>query len=69
MTNYTRKDTFRCCVSIKCRKLPAKMTTKEGDERNLRCVLFFPGICYTLQNQVNIFKDILTMNLAFRLLG
>lgn len=35
MTNYPSKDTFRCCVSIKCRKLPAKMTTKKKEMKEI----------------------------------
>lgn len=72
MTNYPSKDTFRCCVSIKCRKLPAEMTTKKRRWKkfeDLRYALSLPVICYTLQNPVNIFKDILTLNLTFGSLG
>lgn len=32
-------------------------------------MFYFSVICYILQNPVNIFKDVLTMNLAFRSLG
>lgn len=32
-------------------------------------MFYFSVICYILQNPVNIFKNVLTMNLAFRSLG
>lgn len=72
MTNSSSKDILRCCVSIKCRKLPAKMATKKRRWKkfeDLRYAFYLPVICYTFQNPVNIFKDILTVSLAFILLG
>lgn len=57
---------------MKCRKLPVKMIPREREgerKKNLKCALFLLVICYTLQNPVNISKDILTMNLAFIFLG
>ena len=72
MTHSSSEDTLKCYVSIKCTKLPAKMATKKRRWKkfeDLRCAFFLPVICYTLQNPVNIFKDILTMSLAFMLFG
>lgn len=47
--------------------LPKKRRWKKFED--LRCAFFLPVICYTLQNPVNIFKDILTLSLAFILFG
>lgn len=70
MTNYPSKDTFRYCVSIKCRKLPAKMTTpKRRSQKKFEVCFNLPIHFYHSKNPVNRFKDILTMNLDFRSLG
>lgn len=44
-------------------------TPTKKDKGNSRYALFLPFIFYHSKNPVNIFKDILTMNLDFRSLG
>lgn len=51
---------------LKAENCLLKWLPKKGDERISRDALFFPVICYHSKIPVNIVKDILAMNLAFR---
>lgn len=68
MTNYPSKTLSDAVFLLNAENCLLKWLPKKGHERNSRYALFLPVIGYHFKNLINIFKDILTMNLAFRTL-
>lgn len=64
MLNYASKQTFGCHVSIKCRKLPAKVTIKKEGEGKHGGVCFFSPTNNFYTHKSGNFRDILTTNLT-----